>query len=418
MMNKVKNIILNNFMAIFIVYYCTLFLDTTTLVVDYPIIEIISKITRYLIYIIFGIRIIFLLPEYKKDITKVKWSEKKLIIKVTYILIIILFISLVINLIITHTKRMLFVLLLLLATYKTDYKKIMKTIMNLQIILTSILVLLCILGITQNYSISRGKIIRYSLGFTYTTNLAQMMAFSSILYIYNVGCNIKFKELFVIQLLNVFVNFITDSRTEFIMVQAIIIVTIIWKLMKKMKKEKILKNIQKIYSNIFTRSFVIYPIISLIIVMCYPFGGIWNNLNSVLSNRLRQTYNNIEEYGLKPFGNDVELIGLGIKEKIKYGNYNSNYIDNEYIQMAFREGYVFAISFILLINILLIVLYKRKKYKEIILCSIYLFFGLVNPRIVNVLYCPILFMFITEIIKYSEAKEIQEGLNNETKINN
>ena len=80
MMNKVKNIILNNFMAIFIVYYCTLFLDTTTLVVDYPIIEIISKITRYLIYIIFGIRIIFLLPEYKKDITKVKWSEKKLII--------------------------------------------------------------------------------------------------------------------------------------------------------------------------------------------------------------------------------------------------------------------------------------------------------------------------------------------------
>ena len=53
---------------------------------------------------------------------------------------------------------------------------------------------------------------------------------------------------------------------------------------EKINKDEILKNMQRIYSNIFAKTFVIYPILSLVIVMCYPNGGIWNNINSALSN--------------------------------------------------------------------------------------------------------------------------------------
>ena len=123
---------------------------------------------------------------------------------------------------------------------------------------------------------------------------------------------------------------------------------------------------------------------------------------------------------------DIELIGLGLKEKLRYGNYASNYIDNEYIQMMFKEGIVCAVCFIILINILLIVLYKKNKYKEIMLCSIYLLFGLLNPRIINLLYCPILFMFIPEILNYEKINEKkheeilikEEGTNYGNKISN
>lgn len=94
--------------------------------------------------------------------------------------------------------------------------------------------------------------------------------------------------------------------------------------------------------------------------------------------------------------------------------------------MMFREGSVFTVCFILLINILLIVLYKKGKYKEIMLCSIYLLFGLLNPRIVNILYCPILFMFIPEILNYKKINEKKheeilikkEGTNYGNKISN
>ena len=426
MIKKLKDIIFNNFLLIFCIYYFTIFLDATSLEIDYPVIELISKIIRYAMYLLFFIRLIFVLPYYKEDIKEKKWKQKTLLVKITYVILFILVISLILNFIITKNKRMIFLILVLLSAYKMDYKKIIKATMNLQIILTSILVLLSILGITQNYIVPRGNVSRYSFGFLYTTNLAQMIAFSSILYLYINGSNIKYRELFIIQIMNVFTYFITDSRTEFIMLEFIVLIMFIWKFIQNTNKGNIVKKLQKLYSSIFTKTFILYPILSFIIVMCYPNGGIWNNVNSALSNRLKQTYDNIATYGVQPFGDNVELLGLGLKEKIKYGNYKSNYIDNEYIQMMFREGSVFTVCFILLINILLIVLYKKGKYKEIMLCSIYLLFGLLNPRIVNILYCPILFMFIPEILNYKKINEKKheeilikkEGTNYGNKISN
>ena len=425
MTQKKKGTSFNNFLLIFCIYYFTIFLDATSLEIDYPIIEIISKIIRYVMYMLFFIRLICIVPYYKKELKEKKWQHQALFVKMFYIITFIAIISLVINLIVTKNKRLLFLIFVLLSSYKTDYKMIIKATMNLQIILTSILVLLSMLGITQNYIVPRGNISRYSFGFLYTTNLAQMIVFSSILYLYSNGSNTKYRDLFVIQIMNVFTYFITDSRTEFIMLEFIILIMLIWKFMKKINKDEILKNMQRIYSNIFAKTFIIYPILSLVIVMCYPNGGIWNNINSALSNRLKQTYDNIATYSIPPFGNNVEFLGLGLKEKIKYGSYKSNYIDNEYIQMMFKEGFVFTICFILLLNILLVMLYQKKKYKEIMLCSIYLLFGLINPRIVNIMYCPILFMFIPEFLSYKKMKENnikiimkKEGNNYGKKISN
>lgn len=427
MIEKIKDINLNNFLLMFYIYYFTLFLDASSLIIDYPIIEVITKIIRYAVYLLLFIRLIFILPYYKNDIKEKKWKQKSLLVKITYVMLIMFSISLIINFITTKNKRMMFLILILLSSYRTDYKKIIKVTMNLQIILTGILVLLSILGVTQNYIVTRGATIsRYSLGFLYTTNLAQMIAFSSILYLYSAGSDTSYRELFIMQIMNVFAYFITDSRTEFIMLEMIILIMIIWKVLKNINKDGILKKIKKIYSSIFLKTFILYPIFSFIIVMCYPNGGIWNNVNTALSDRLKQTYNNIETYGVQPFGVDIELIGLGLKEKLRYGNYASNYIDNEYIQMMFKEGIVCAVCFIILINILLIVLYKKNKYKEIMLCSIYLLFGLLNPRIINLLYCPILFMFIPEILNYEKINEKkheeilikEEGTNYGNKISN
>lgn len=397
-----KKFLTNNFILLFTLYYCTLFIDTTSLVVDYPILEFVSKIARYIVYFLFFVRLILILPEYKKEIIEVKWKSKTLIIKLVYILLALMIFSLIVNFIITKNKRMLFVIFVLFTSYKTDYKKIINTTMKLQIILTSIVVLLSILGITQNYAVPRKDIARYSLGFLYTTNLAQMVLFSAILYMYNVRTKIKIRDLFVIQLLNSFTYFITNSRAEFIMLELAIVVMMIWKALKKLNKNKIIEKIKRIYSCFFSRTFIIYPVLSYIVVMFYPLGGIWSKLNIILSNRLKQTYDNIVLYGIKPFGEKIEFLGYGLKDRLKYGSYKSNYIDNEYIQIMFNHGYIFTICFVIMMALLLIMLYRNKKYNEIILCSIYLLFGLINPRIISFLYSPILFMLIPTIIEYSK----------------
>ena len=120
------------------------------------------------------------------------------------------------------------------------------------------------------------------------------------------------------------------------------------------------------------------------------------------------------QHGITPFGSKIEFLGLGLKEKEKYGKFTSNFVDNEYIQLMLSEGLVFIICFILILSILLLMLYKRGKHKEVILCSIYLLFGLINPRIVNLLYCPILFMIIPTFVEYKEIKQkSDEKINNQ-----
>ena len=412
-MKKVKEFFSNNFIILYIAYFFTLFLDTTSLIVDYPRLETISKLVRYIIYIPLAIRLFFLLPEYKKLLFDTKWKQKTRLTKFIYIICSIMFIGLIISAITTTNRRNLFIIFILLCAFKTDYKKIIKTTLILQIALTSFTVLLSVFNITQDYIVTRGALQRHSLGFLYTTNLVQMFTFSSILYIYSIGTKITYRELFAMQLTNGLLYSLTNTRAEFFIIEMVLLVTIIMKIAKNKNKENIIQKLKNIYSKFFICTFPIYPILSFIVSMSYKQGGIWNNLNKILSNRLKQTYETIISNGITPFGSKIEFLGLGLKEKEKYGQVTSNFVDNEYIQLMLSEGVIFIICFIIILSILLFMLYKKKKYKEVILCSIYLLFGLINPRIVNLLYCPILFMIIPTFTEYKEIKQkSDEEINN------
>lgn len=403
---KTKKILKNNFIIIFILYYCTVFMDITSLEVDYQILEKIVKVLRYGVYLLCVGRIMVILPEYKKDIFNTKWREKSRIIKFSYLLIIVMAISLLVNFAITSNRRMIFLFLMLVASYKTDYRKIIKTTMMLQIILTSVIVMLSITGVTQNYIVPRGQIRRYSLGFKYTTQLAQMVLFSTVLHLYSVEMKVKVREIFIIQLLNLLTFFVTNSRAEFILLEIILIITGCNLFSQKSNKKNIMKTMLKRYSKFFSYSFIVYPLLSFVLVFCYKFGGIWYKLNALLSNRLKQTYDNIVVHGLKIFGDNIEFKGFGLDTRLEYGNsYASNFIDNEYIQMLFNEGILFTICFIILINVLLIILYRKRCYKEIVLCSVFLLFGIINNRIINIAYCPILFILIPTLFNFDNKED-------------
>ena len=403
-MEKFKSFLMNNFIAFFVIYFFTLFVDTTSLIVDYPVLEKMSKIIRYLVYIPMAMRLVFLLPEYKKLFTKKNKKDKSKLLEFAFIIFVIMVIGLIISAITTTNRRNLFVIFILLSAYKTDYKKIIKATMIMQIILTSCTVLMSVMGVTRDYIVARGSIRRHSLGFSYPTNLSQMLMFACTLYIYSVGKNVKYSELFAMQFANALVYYVTNTRAEFLLLELIIIATGISKLFRGEKGEAFILKVKKGYSYFFSRTFPIYPIISFIICLSYKWEGIWVKLNYYLSNRLKQTVLVVYEHGIKLFGEKIEFLGLGLKEKLAYGNYSSNFVDNEYIQLMLSEGLVFITCFIILLSILLIMLYKKGKYGEVILCSVYLLFGLINPRIVNLLYCPILFMVIPTFLGYKESK--------------
>ena len=404
----IKNILLKKYIFVYVLYFLIIFLETTTFVIDYPWIFEIMKVVRYGLYAFFILRIFIMIPEIIKELNFKSWKNKTIINRFIIVILFIFFASIAINFITTGNKRMVILMIVLLASYKTDYKKIIKYTMVMQIVFTSLTTLASVLGITQNYIVLRptGEE-RYSLGFMYTTNFAQMIIFSIILYLYIKDFKVNYLELFVMQILNTLIYFITDSRTEFLMLECIIIFMFIYKSSIWPKLYKFFRSILKIFSY----TFIIYPIISFIIVLLYPTGGIFNNIDQILSYRLSQTNDVLQEHGVTLFGEDIQFVGNSIKSKIDYEGTKSNYVDNEYIQMMFKEGIIVAICFIIILSFMLVLLLKKNRQKEIFLCSIYLIFGLMNPRIITLVFCPILFIVIPTFFEYfKECNKLTEKI--------
>lgn len=382
------------YIIFYMVYFIALFIQTTTLIVDYPVMVPFLKAIKGLMYICFLGRVIFISPKIIKDISNIKLNIKKVII---IFLSLLLIMSILGNLIVTGNRRLTFLMIVILASYDVYSDYIIKYTAKLQITLTCIIVALSVFGVTQNYIVGRGNIARHSLGFVYTTNLSQMVVFSTILTIYIKQFKTSVTELIYIQLLNLLVYFLTNSRTEFILLESVIVMCTI----NVLKTTNKLDGIKRMLACFFAYTFPIYPIISFILVCLYPIGGVYDKLNSLLSNRLAQTYGVLSEYGISTFGKNIDFIGNGITDKLKHGyTIASNYVDNEYIQLLFSNGYIFILAFILLLYFCLIYLYKKQDYKKLLICYIYLLFGILNPRIVNILYCPVMFIVFYEITNF------------------
>lgn len=407
-MKKFNAVITKNYILFFNLYFISIFLKSTTLVVDYPILNTIQKAIRFIAFLFMLIRLIILLPEYYNQIREKKWKEKSKLEKIILITAGILLIAEIINFILYRDIRLLSITLVILSAYNVDTKKIIKNVLTMQLAMTCLVIFASIFGITQNYAVPRedGNL-RYSLGFAFTTNLSQIVLFATLLYCYIEDFKVSNTILFFLQITNLLIYYITNSRTEILVFEALVVIILLYRYIPN----KTFNKAKKIISKIFVRFYWCIPILSLVVVLLYANGGEFiNKLNQLLSNRLAQTYEVIADGNIKLFGSDVELIGYGIGDIIKYGNnIKSNYIDNEYLQMLVLYGIIITVSFIVLMNILLYALYKQRRYKELFMCAIYLLFGVLNPRIIDLMYSPILFMLIPYIMNLIKQKENVNG---------
>ena len=396
-MERLKEFIYKNYIYFFDLYFLSIFLKSTTLVIDFPMLAIIEKIIRCIAFCFMVTRTLLVMPEVYQKVINVEWKDKSKLEKISIILFIVLIIAEIINFILYRSIRILSITLVVISAYGIPYNKIIKNTMKMQLIMTCLVILLSVLGITQNYYIPRENgTFRYSLGFSYTTNLSQIILFMSFMYFYTKNFKPDNEILIFMQVTNLLTYFITDSKTEILFFEAIVVVI----LLNKYCNKEIFNKAKVVYSKLMYKFFMVLPLASLVLVLLYPMGGFINKINSILSNRLLQTHEVISEGNVALFGSSVELKGYGIGDILKYGqNFKSNYIDNEYMQILVLYGIIIFFVFIAAINILLYCLNSKKRYKEIFLCTIYLFFGLMNPRIIDLMYSPILFMVIPSVIE-------------------
>ena len=304
------------------------------------------------------------------------------------------------NFILTRDKTMmiLVIVLIYMSVYSIDH--IISMEVALQFLSLIVIVTLCSLNLTTNFINYRSDGgVRYSLGYSYPTNLSQIVMFIMLYGGYRNKFKFSLKEIGIAQIVTVFMYFITDSRTEFLVCELIVLVVIC----NKYGITNKLKGILKVIEGLFVHLFPLYPLGSLVLPLAYGYVfknyksaslilRLFNKINSILTNRVYQTWYDFEFHGFSLFGSNVELVGNGIKSVNKLGVIRSNFIDNEYMNILFSRGAVVFVLFLILTFITLIYLYKNQKHDLLYISFIILTFGLMNPRIMNIVYS--VFMFI------------------------
>lgn len=407
MINKVKTFIqklttTQMGLVVLAIYYFTLFLDITTLSYSFSKAATLCKLLRYVCYVYFLFVIYKKLRtlDLKSYINKIKNFDKKQYF-VVGVVILALF-SIVINLLLTKNKAWVFLLFTLIYASCFDFEDVLNTIFSAQFISLILITTLSSFGLMHDYVNMRADgTMRHSLGFGYPTYLSQFLLFMILYYSYKKNFKISPEKLGLYQLLIVFSYFLTDSRTEMLISECILIGIF----MNSVGILDKFKNVVEFFKKAYATCFPLFPIGSYILVMLYGFIFNTMNVNSIIfkiaqkfnhifSNRLYQTFYDFKRYGLSLFGSNIDLVGYFLTKENEGTIIRSNFIDNEYMRILFENGWIFFIAFFAIISIVIWHLYKTKKDGLLFISFVITTSSLINPRLFTITVSVISFMII------------------------
>lgn len=407
MINKVKTFIqklttTQMGLVVLAIYYFTLFLDITTLSFRFSKAATLCKLLRYVCYVYFLFVIYKKLRtlDLKSDINKIKNFDKKQYF-VAGVVILALF-SIVMNLLLTKNKAWVFLLFTLIYASCFDFEDVLNTIFSAQFISLILITTLSSFGLMHDYVNMRADgTMRHSLGFGYPTYLSQFLLFMILYYSYKKNFKISPEKLGLYQLLIVFSYFLTDSRTEMLISECILIGIF----MNSVGILDKFKNVVEFFKKAYVACFPLFPIGSYILVMLYGFIFNTMNVNSIVfkiaqkfnhvfSNRLYQTFYDFKRYGLSLFGSNIDLVGYFLTKENEGTIIRSNFIDNEYMRILFENGWIFFIAFFAIISIVIWHLYKTKKDGLLFISFVITTSSLINPRLFTITVSVISFMII------------------------
>ena len=407
MINKVKTFIqklttTQMGLVVLAIYYFTLFLDITTLSYSFSKAATLCKLLRYVCYVYFLFVIYKKLRtlDLKSYINKIKNFDKKQYF-VVGVVILALF-SIVMNLLLTKNKAWVFLLFTLIYASCFDFEDVLNTIFSAQFISLILIATLSSFGLMHDYVNMRADgTMRHSLGFGYPTYLSQFLLFMILYYSYKKNYKISPEKLGLYQLLIVFSYFLTDSRTEMLISESILIGIF----MNSVGILDKFKNVVEFFKKAYAICFPLFPIGSYILVMLYGFifnkmnvnGVIFKiaqKFNHIFSNRLYQTFYDFKRYGLSLFGSNIDLVGYFLTKENEGTIIRSNFIDNEYMRILFENGWIFFIAFFAIISIVIWHLYKTKKDGLLFISFVITTSSLINPRLFTITVSVISFMII------------------------
>lgn len=370
-------------------YIAYLLFLLSTIVFDYSEIQyfpqayLIKKIIKFTMYTLLSFKIIFYSRYTIREI----------------LLLIIVIPCFFISYICSKRYNLFIGMILIIASKNVDLQKIIKFDIKYRILIVSLIIILCLIGIIENYILIRyeNMQLRYGMGFIHPNTLAGLIMVICLEWIYIRYNNIKIYDYLGIIVIMFIVYKITDSRSSIIVIIMALILTIYFKKYHK-KFEK--RNIMKLLF-----SSIIFFLMLGSVILCINYN-IHNefmlNLNKLFSGRINQGNIFINNYGFSIIGQSVETVSYraALNKNIK-----AAILDNAYINMGIIYGIIPLFLFLLSYSLLIKKAIKERIYPILVMLITFALYGVMETYLFNIIY-NLFLIFISYVLYKDSYKKI------------
>lgn len=207
-----------------------------------------------------------------------------------------------------------------------------------------------------------------------------------MMYVCNRKNKIKVYEIFILEMINVFIYKYTDGRTSFLLATIVLLAILI----KKIKIVNVIIH-SKFSKNMLKVLCYILPAFAMIFILLFTYlysidSNIANSANRILSNRLDLNVQAFNNYKITLFGQDISWKGwggVGHDPDIDLENYTYNFVDNSYVRIIFDYGVIPSLLIIIGYTIILIKNYKNNDYRSIFILIIMMLMAEMEPCLVD-----------------------------------
>lgn len=305
----------NLFMVGLFLYLIQSFLSKTTVSTRFGSAESIYQMIRYISY---GFMLLSLCGQ--------MISQKFLFV---------IFVSAVLMLLIAHKttdKTLLFILIVTLAGYHQDYKKILKMSFWVYFVLFLLTLILGFAGVIPDYVSDLLTRERNFFGFTWATIPQTYIFFITMLYVCVREEKVTYGELIILALIGFIFFRYTDARFVYLIDLLFLMIVFLLKLFR----------IRSIRNGALQKIILCLPVVIgvLTIATYYMYdadSAFWQEINRILTSRMSLGSGVLSQYGISFLGQHIVLKGHNVNS-ITLDNSLYNYVDSSYLQITLLYG--------------------------------------------------------------------------------
>lgn len=302
-------------------------------------------------------------------------------------------------------------LILILGAYRVNFRNILKTYIAVWSVLLVVTIIGAMTGLAENlvyYQGEGGERVRMALGICYPTDLAAYVAFLMFAYVCVRDEYITYLEICVMAALAGAVYYITDARTDFIVMEMTAFATLFIKKISQ-KHKYILEN------KIIKIMYYIIPVMVCTIswgitaIFTYENAFLTKLNDGFISNRLSMGKQAIDDYGITLFGKYVIEMGYGGSTDVNKPYF---FIDSSYISIGIKYGIIMLILFMIFTLYSIKKVMKKQKYLWIIMLMMVSLQSFMEHHMIQYWYNVYILLIFAEVNKSESYKDDQEKIIN------